>query len=203
MLKCRSDLLLSERYLDRIVTLASAGFDKLCTLNIYTRREPFHVSDFLVFGRKPWVAAYFQTSHYQDLFSPEVEFTRCYIRARGLRYAHTLEDYLRFLRDEVEIVDFIECGLTWFKQPDMQEILTRHRPVLGDRDVGPVLAKPVRPRFMRHIKRSGPAGLALTALGLQLADPLFRFVLKRMRRPGHSLYWVDGKAPEYNRPLSG
>lgn len=108
VLKCRSDLLLSDTYLEKIVALADAGFDGLCVLNIYTRREPFHVSDFLVFGRKPWVAAYFQTSHYQDLFSPEVEFTRCYVRTRGLHYAHTLEDYLRFLRDEVEIIDFVQ-----------------------------------------------------------------------------------------------
>lgn len=84
----------------------------------------------------------------------------------------------------------------------MQEVLTRHRPLLGDRDIGPVLAKVIRPRFMRHIKRCGHMALALTALGLQVADPLLRFVLKRVRRPGHSLYWVDGKAPEYSRPLS-
>lgn len=52
-------------------------------------------------------------SYYEGAFSPEVPFTRMSILAKGVVYAFTQYDYLRFLRELVsrlKMLTYVDCG---------------------------------------------------------------------------------------------
>lgn len=176
VLKTRSDFLLPERFLARVVALADAGFDRVLVTDVFTRFEPFHVSDMLMFSTYGVLRDWFDPRpvYYEDAAATEVQLARTFVRNRGLPYALRLEDYLRFLRDWVELVDFAGEGVRWFKIPAMsRRLINRLNPMPHDRDGGPLIGRLVSPRLVRLLRRTRvPPGLVAGVI-LTL-DPLAR-----------------------------
>lgn len=211
VLKTRSDVLLSDDFLGRVLAHAEAERPTLLATDLITRWEPFHLSDIVLAGRLEHLRSYFDTSiaYYEDGFSPEVEFTRRFVRSQGLDYTMRLEDWLRFLVDWVELVDFDEAGLAWLKRtgPIRAHWYSRSWPYLVDRDVGPVLGRPVHPAAVRWLGNTR-LPLPLVAAVLRCADPLAELALRvvpfrvheRVGSPFHR-YWIAPQTPEHARPL--
>ena len=176
VLKTRTDFLLSEQLLGRVVALADADFARVLTTNVYTRFEPFHVSDMLLFTTVENMGYWFDPRpvFYEDAFAPEVQFARVFVRNRRLAYTMRLDDYLRFLRDWIELIDFAEAGIVWFKHPRVSRRLeNRSHPLLLDRDGGPILGSLIGPRFVEFLRRTRTSPLAIATL-ISTCDPLAR-----------------------------
>lgn len=209
--KSRTDVVLGEEFLARGLAAAAASDGRLLTTTLITRWEPFHLSDIVVGGTTDRLLDLFdpRTTYYEDAYSPEVQFARAYVRNRRLRYTNRLEDWLRFLADHVDLVDFDEMGLVWLKRggPIRVHWYSRSWPYLVDRDLGPVLARPVSVRAHRWLRRTHVPPLAVATL-LRCLDPIAELVLRalpfdvhdRVGSPFHR-YWVAPQTPEHARPL--
>jgi hypothetical protein len=210
-LKSRSDLILSDRFLERLMDCASRpNYDRILVSNVYTRIEPFHISDIVIFSSTNNLRLWFSPEpvFYEDLFSPEIQFARVFIRSRGLPYALTLEHYLRFLRDWVDLVDFYDEGLFWFKDSCRRSRdHDRTNLIMYDRDAGPVLTRLVSVRFHRFLQNR-TYGLNLLATSLLVADALKRYVVLttppvlRNRFFPMFRYTLDNKGAEHTKALN-
>lgn len=137
VLKTRSDIVLSEKFLHSIAQLANSGFRQVLVTDIVTRYESFHISDMVLFSTFPNIKAWFDPRevYYQDAYSPEVQFARVFIRNKGLNYSMRFEDYLAFLRDWVELRNFHEEGLIWHRHMKVdKQVHRRINPHLKGRD---------------------------------------------------------------------
>jgi hypothetical protein len=198
--KCRSDMLLSNKYLEHVCQRAEEGFDKLCVTNLFTRYEAFHVSDMLVFSKYENLRHFFGDYElfYEDLYSPEVEYTRGYIRGLGLNYFHTLEDYFRFLKEQVELLDFEEMGLVWLKHPVLTPTFGNHlRPYMLDRDCGPWQAQLISKQFHEWLQKTSFRNVRRFALAMQVVDPILRRLLIKNPNIRQLPYFVDARSPEF------
>jgi len=128
VLKTRSDIMLSETFLRGIVELADGGFKKVLATHLVTTLESFHISDFILFSTFENIAYWFDTRevYYEDVYSPEVQFTRTFIRNKGLNYTLRLEDYFTFLRDWIDYRDFDKEGLMWAKRFKSKIVARQH-----------------------------------------------------------------------------
>lgn len=179
VLKTRTDFLLSEKLLQRVCRLAGEGFQKILVTNLFTRFESFHVSDMLLFSTFGNIEHWFRKGdvHYEDLYSPEVEFARVFIRSKRLRYTMRFESYLRFLRDWIELVDFRNEGLLWLKDPKVNRRgANRGLGVIHDRDSGIVFSRLVSTGFHRFLRRTR-VPLPVIALWFAVADPVWSFTV--------------------------
>jgi hypothetical protein len=192
-------MLLSDKLFIELLRRADEGFDKLCVTNLFTRWEPFHISDMLVFSRYEHLQKYFGDYElfYEDLFSPEVEYSRGYIRARGLKYYHTFEDYCRFLKREIDLLDFDEIGVAWLKHPKLTWAeCSTFRMVLLDRDSGPLLGRLISTKSHRRLQKAGRMHIRANALLVQIADPIMRRALLSCRAVRQCPYFVY-ESPEF------
>ena len=201
--KTRSDIILSAEFARRVVEMADSGSEKLLVTNLFTRLEPFHLSDMIVASTTENIAHFFRpvAAHYEDLFSPEVQFCRVFVRSKGLKYTMRLGDYFRFLRDWVELTDFNEMRLQWLKEPNIQiKKLNQVNRILEDRDCGPVLTRLLTPRFHRFLQNTRlPAGLlACLLLQQDAAMRLACYYTPFFRWAGYPLQYGT---PEYALPL--
>lgn len=199
VLKTRPDIFLSDRFLERLLAMADSGSEKVLVTNLFTRYESFHISDMVVFSTAGNVRMWFDDSvvFYEDLFSPEVQFARVFIRNRGLDYSYRMEHYLRFLKDWVVLVDFHDEGLVWFKNPHMA---TRdHNRTYGlvyDRDVGPILTRLVTVGFHKRLSTL-PIGMRTLASSMLIADNFLRAVVTTLPFFRTTTYTVDRAGPEH------
>ncbi len=206
-LKTRSDLVLSTRFLALLLSRAeSPEYDRVLVTNLYTRYEPFHISDIVVFSSTMNLLDWFNPASvfYEDLFSPEVQFTRVFIRRHRLDYPMTLSSYLRFLRDWIELVDFYEQELFWFKDGGSSiELYNRSRFILYDRDAGPVLTRLISVRFHRSLRQKAK-GLNLLATYLLVSDAIQRYVFTVLPgfRHRHATYTVDNQGSEHTKSIT-
>lgn len=186
VLKSRHDFGLSERLLGEVVARADAGFAKVFVTNLFTRRETFHISDMLLFSTLENVRAWFdpRTVYYQDLYSAEVQFARCFVRNRRLPYRFTQVDYLRFLRDWVEMIEWTESGVTWFKHPLASRARANaEQPIIRDRDSGAYMAKLLPGDYPRRLQRyRREVTLQTLAVAHRVWDALFSYGLVVMDR---------------------
>ncbi len=209
-LKTRPDIFLSHRFLQKIVDHAD-NVDmtgKFLVTNLFTRLESFHIADMVVFSTVENLLLWFDnadTVYYEDLFAPEVQFARTFIRNRKLAYSHRLEDYLRFLRDWIILVDFADEGLIWFKDPNFTS--KAHNKIFGslyDRDVGPVLARLITVRFHQRLCRA-PGGLRMLAAYFLISDIAMRTAvgfLPVFRRRRHTFTLLLNQG-EHDKPVPG
>lgn len=209
--KTRTDIMLDERFLRLALEHERRRDGRVLVTNLFTRWEPFHVSDFVVVGTLHQLRAWFEPEavYYEDAFSPEVQFARCYVRNTGLPYTMRLQDYLAFLAERIDLVDFDDAGLTWFKRnpPIRSHWYARALPALGDRDAGPLLGRMVTSRAHRWLRRT-PVPWPILAYGLRTLDPLAEAALSllpeplhiRARSPFHRYYLAHG-VPEHDRPI--
>lgn len=205
VIKTRSDIDLSEKFLKHIVLKAENNFDKLLVSNIYTRFEPFHIADLIVFSTVKNMKQYFDPSefvYYEDLYSPEVQFARMFIRNKSLKYTMRLDDYLRFLKDWVEIADFEKYGLFWYKMPDVSvRSYNKISTIMYDRDCGPVLTKCLTERALNFIKTT-KIPLSLISTYLLCADAFWRYIILSFKSFfNYHLYFVDPNGSEYSKPI--
>lgn len=180
VLKSRADIALSEALLSVALEHFGSGGRRLLVTDLWTRLEPFHLSDLVVGSTLRHVGDYFSTAptYYEDAFSPEVQFTRSFVRHQHLRYTMRLESWLRFLVDWVELVDFAALGLRWLKHAPTtpRRVFPYGLPALVDRDAGPLLCTPVRPAFV-HWLRTTSLPMPLVATLIRSADPLVEAAL--------------------------
>ncbi|MDB4916574.1 MAG: hypothetical protein JWM95_4218 [Gemmatimonadetes bacterium] len=179
VLKTRSDFLLSDALLAALCARVERGVERVLVTNVYTRYEPFHVSDMLLFARFEHVRHWYDPRevYYQDLYSPEVQFARVFVRNMGLPYPMTQQGYLTFLRDWIDLVDFNEFHLVWFKDPAVSlSKINALNWVIYDRDCGPVLTKGMRADYPDYLRKTRMS-LAVLATSLVLHDTLTRFIL--------------------------
>lgn len=179
VLKTRTDFVLSERLLQRICRLAGENFQKVLVTNLFTRFESFHVSDMLLFSTFANIEHWFRKGdvHYEDLYSPEVEFARVFVRSKRLRYTMRFESYLRFLRDWIELVDFRDEGLVWIKDLKVNRRgANRGHGIIHDRDSGIVFSRLVSTGFHRFLRRT-KLPLPLIAVWFAVADPVWSFTV--------------------------
>ena len=202
-LKTRSDIVLSPKFVERVLAMADSGSEKLLVTNLFTRLEPFHISDMLVFSTTENVRCLFMPAvvHYEDLYAPEVQFARVFMRAKGLKYTMTQGDYFRFLRDWIELVDFNAMRLQWLKEPALEIKARNHaRLIMEDRDCGPILTRILTTRFHQFLQKTRlPLGLIGSVMLLE--DTLCRlacFYLPFIRWEG---YPVQQNTPEYTLPI--
>jgi hypothetical protein len=212
VIKSRTDVVLSEAFLAHVLERAAAADPRLVCTTLITRWEPFHLSDILVAGTRKQLHDLFdpRPTYYEDAFSPEVQFARCYVRNSGLTATMRLEDWLRFLVQHVDLVDFDDFGLVWLKRtgPIRAHWWSRSWPYLVDRDLGPLLARPVSMRAHGWLRRTRMPPL-VTATALRCLDPLAELVLRavpfdvheRLGSPFHR-YWVAPRTPEHSRPIA-
>lgn len=205
VLKSRHDFLLSEHIIADVVARADAGFDRLFTTNLFTRRETFHISDMFLFSTLENLRAWYdpRVVYYQDLYSPEVQFARCFVRNKQLGYHFTQVDYLRFLRDWVDLVDWAASGIIWFKDPTItRERANAENGVIRDRDSGAFMHKLLPGDYPRRLRRHGrELPLQTRALAHRLADALFTYCLIALERVGGRVF---GEGPRYwTIPLPG
>jgi hypothetical protein len=232
VLKTRSDILLSDKFLAHLLALAGGGFEKLLVTNLVTRYESFHISDLMVFSTFENIKAYFDPRevYYEDVYSPEVQFARVFIRNKRLNYSMRLESYLLFLREWVELVDFNQQQLVWFTHisNDLNEeekaggaggvaLDKRERaenlryathaarvyPILYDRDSGPISTRTVSVRFHRFLMKT-KVPVSLIAVSLIIADTLWSFALRCFAPFKHKyfFYYVDPKGSEHDKPVA-
>lgn len=209
--KTRTDIMLGEQFLRLVLEHERRRDGRVLVTNLFTRWEPFHVSDFVVGGALHQIRAWFEPEavYYEDAFSPEVQFTRCYVRNAGLPYTMRLQDYLAFLAERIDLADFDDAGLTWFKRDPAirSHWYARALPALGDRDAGPLLGRMVTSRAHRWLRRTW-VPRSFLAYGLRTLDPLAEAALSllpaplhaRVRSPFHRYYLAHG-VPEYDRPI--
>lgn len=160
VLKTRTDILLSEKFLRLILRRADSGFKKVLVTNVFTRYESFHISDLVLFSTYDNIKAWFDPRevYYEDLYSSEVQFSRVFIRNKKLNYTMRLENYLAFLRDWIEVVDWHEQELQWLK-PTKEgyslgvRTLGELSTALGDSDFGPLLGKLIGPKPRRNLNK--------------------------------------------------
>lgn len=126
------------------------------------------------------------------------------MRNRGLGYSVRSENYLRFLADWVELVDFRDQDLAWLRPggwdegPDGRQLASW---IVADRDVGPLSTRLVTPRAVRWLRRTRVPKSVLAAL-LRAGDPLAELLLVGGLRRG-TPYAVDPQALEYAKPIGG
>ena len=181
-LKTRSDMMLSSKFMDAVLNFAASGSEKLLVTNLHTRYEPFHISDMIMASTVPNLQAFFRPArvYYEDAFSPEVEFSRVFIRTLGLKYHITLHEYLRFLRDWVELVDFNEMDLLWIKKPDKTvKQINRHKLVMLERDWGPLLTRLITRKAFVRLQNTRMSLRALGAL-LLISDATARMAVQHL-----------------------
>lgn len=210
VLKTRSDIRLSKKFLELILKRASqeAIYERLLVANVFARLEPFHLSDFVVFSTYENIQSFYNYDcllYYSDLYSPEVEFTRAFIRNKKLPYHNRLDDSFAFIRDHVEIIDLNKFGIIWFKHPkfcvsecNIQLWFT------SDRDAGPVMALLYTEWFYKFI-RYVPVPFMLTSTVLLILDLILRLILVTWGRiSGTSIrsYHMDPIGPEYSKPIT-
>jgi hypothetical protein len=205
-LKTRSDLRLSDRFLELVLRRAETpGYHRVLVTNLFTRYEPFHISDIVVFSSTPNMLHWFNPApvFYEDMFSPEVQFARLFIRGRKLAYPMTLVSYLRFLRDWIELVDFYEEGLFWFKN-DHTSIRAHNRVnfVIYDREPGPVLTRLITVRFHQSLEKK-VKGLNLMATRMMVSDAIQRYIFTVLPwfRYQHCGYTVDNQGKEHDKAV--
>ncbi len=177
--KTRSDFLVPEAFLQRIVALADSGFEKVLVTNLFTRFEPFHISDMALFSTFTNIKHWFDQRevYYEDLYSPEVQFARAFVRNKGLEYSMRLESYLEFLRDWIELVDFEEEGFVWIKNLKVgRRAVNAGNSMIYDRDCGAILCKLINTGFHRFLQ-STRIPLSFVSTALRVADPLVSFAL--------------------------
>ena len=197
-LKTRSDMILSAKFLERVLAFAASGSEKLLVTNLFTRIEAFHVSDMILCSTLENVRDYYRAAlvNYEDLFSPEVQFTRVFIRTRKLPFAMRQRDYFQFLREWVELVDFDEMGLKWLKSPlTSVRQCNRVNFIVEDRDCGPVLTRLVTPRFHRFLSKTR-IPLNLIAAGYLIYDDLYRTVCFTSPFARWITYTINSGGPE-------
>ncbi len=205
-LKTRSDLVLSDRFLETLLSRAEMpGYEKILVTNLFTRVEPFHISDLAVFSTTENLRLWFAPASvfYEDAFSPEVQFARVFVRSRRLKYAMTLDGYFRFLSDWVDLVDFFEQDLRWFK--DIYGSIRAHNRknfVMLDRDGGPVLSRLLSVRFHRFLQGKAH-GLTLLATIILVHDAVQRYLVLTIPKTQHWHYTVDNKGAEHAKRISG
>jgi hypothetical protein len=205
-LKTRSDLVLSERFLHTLLgRTETSDYKKILVTNLLTRIEPFHVSDIAVFSTTENLRLWFAPAavFYEDMFSPEVQFARTFVRARKLPYPMTLDGYLRFLAKWVDLVDFHEQELLWFK--DIYGSIGAHNRnnfVMLDRDMGPVMSRLVSVRFHRFLQKR-TQGLTLLATVILVHDVIQRYLLMTIPKRRWRHYNVDSRGPEYLKDIPG
>jgi hypothetical protein len=214
VLKTRSDMLLSERFLRLIVELFDSNFEKVLVTNVITRYESFHVSDMILFSTLTNIKYWFDARdvYYEDAYSPEVQFARVFIRNKGLEYSMRLEDYLLFLKEWIVLVEFIDQGLVWFK--DLNVNVKRHNktnPILYDRDSGPISCRMMSVKFYSFLTTTRVPMQVISTL-LLLSDTLMDFVLRAAPKvpllkhlppfkSGYFYYTVDNKNPEHAKRI--
>jgi hypothetical protein len=179
VLKTRSDFGLTDRLLAALVERAERGYERVLVTNVFTRYEPFHISDMLVFSTFANVRAWYDTRevYYEDLYSPEVQFARMFVRSRQLPYPMTMLGHLEFLRDWIEVLDFGDCGLVWFKDLQIsRSAFNRFNWIIYDRDSGPTLTRLIPAGYPERLRRT-LIPLGVVATGLLLRDLLVRSTL--------------------------
>lgn len=230
VLKTRSDILLSEKFLQGIVELADKGSEKVLVTNMVTRYESFHISDLVVFSTFNNIKDWFDLRevYYEDVYSPEVQFSRVFIRNKKLNYTMRTEDYLAFLRDWIELKDWQEQEFVWFKRvvPGRAELrllsdtITTHKvyvffrraynflfratfAMVYERDSGPVVALPMSTTFHRFISTT-KIPLPLIAASLAISDVVFSFILRYFPplKSRWNYYTVDSKGKEQEKPIA-
>jgi hypothetical protein len=206
--KTRGDLILSDRFIERLLERTrQPDYHRLLVTNLFTRYEPYHISDLVVFSSTENLRCWFDPVpvFYEDLYSPEVQFARVFIRSRGLAYPMTLDHYFRFLRDWIELTDFYDEGLFWFKD-GCRSIRTHNRInfIIYDRDAGPVLTQLMSVQFHQFLQRRS-LGLNLLATGFLVADALKRYFVVTMPPPFRRFcrYTVDNQGTEHSKPVAG
>ena len=202
-LKTRSDMILTAKFAERVLALADSGSEKLLVTNLFTRLEPFHLSDMIMASTPENIGAYYKVTpvHYEDLFSPEVQFCRVFVRSKGLKYAHRQRDYFQFLRDWVELADFNEMELQWFKIPEVNvKEWNRLCLIMEDRDCGPVLTRVLTPRLHRFLQKTR-LPLNLVAAAILIYDIVYRNICFGTSLKYWLTYSVHKDGPEYMQPL--
>lgn len=204
VLKSRSDIKLSEKYLNYVIELKNNNFNKLLTTNIYTLLEPFHLSDLVMFSTKENIKAFYcnsQELYYEDLYSPEVQFTRAFIRKKQLNYYFKLEDYLKFLRDFVLLIDFKKWGLIWIKNDKICAKSFNSVPhIRTDRDAGVVLMECITESRFNFIKKTF-IPLDLLAAYYLIKDIVITYFISNFKDYDYS-YTAANWYSENIRPLS-
>ena len=202
-LKTRGDIILSPEFIKRVLAQADSGSEKLLVTNLFTRLEPFHLSDMIVFSTTENIRCFFlpAVAHYEDLYAPEVQFTRVFVRSKGLKYAMTQGSYFLFLREWVELEDFNAMRLQWLKEPNMNIKAHNRVPlILQDRDCGPILTRLVAPRFHRFLQRTR---LPIRLIGsvMLIEDTLCRMACFYIPFIHWMGYPLQKDTPEYALPL--
>ena len=201
VVKSRSDLMLSEHFLGRLLDFMENGSFRLGSTNLFTRYEPFHLSDMVVFGPYQKISDYFGdfSLFYEDLFSPEVQFTRGYIRAQKLPYYYTLEDYFRFLAKEVELIDYDTSGLIWLKAASLTaRSYSASKPILRDRDCGPVLCRLVSMPMYSFLRRTEARFARIMAVTMMISDIVLRALAITVGGSRH-FYTTDSAGSEISK----
>lgn len=118
VLKTRSDIILSDKFLRSLIRLSAGDFQRVLVTDVYTTLENFHISDLIVFSTFENIKYWFDPRevYYQDAYSPEIQFSRVFIRNKKLNYTMRFEDYLAFLRDWIELRSLDKEGLVWFRR---------------------------------------------------------------------------------------
>lgn len=209
VLKTRSDMELSEKFLKCIIEQAQSGSEKLLVTNLFTRFENYHISDMMVFSTFENIKAYFDPSinaHYEDLYSPEVQFARMFVRNKGLAYSFRLDDYLAFIKDWVDIVDFNEYEIIWYKDATLTiKELNRHGGIIFDRDCGPFLTRLFTANSFNFIKNTKIPlfYIASVFLFLDVLERTFVYMLMKIfkRTFKNHFYFVDTYGGEFGKPI--